>query len=212
MDQINSSKADFLAAALGAHKGQLWLKRNHDRIRIPVRAHLGATINFQAGIVRRAPHALRKLGLEWLWRIKEEPHLWRRYWHDGTVLLSLLVSNVLPLAITTRLQLKFSKRRRGFAVTEARIGDAITLHIAGYATGEHASGVVQYFRQALSTQRKLIIDLSHTRRLDPRFFGILLMVVKQLKRRGDTLKFTGITPRMHRQFRLNKVEYLLSSD
>ena len=78
----------FSRRCLGAKKGQTWLLRNHDRIKTPVRVHLGATVNFLAGTVERAPTALRKLGLEWLWRIKEEPHLWRRYWGDGLVFLA----------------------------------------------------------------------------------------------------------------------------
>ena len=102
INQINASDADLLVVALGARKGQLWLRRNGHRLTIPVRTHLGAVINFQAGTVRRAPHVLRKLGLEWLWRIKEEPHLWRRYWHDGGVLLRLLFTRLLPLAISAR--------------------------------------------------------------------------------------------------------------
>ena len=77
IDKINSSNADFLVATLGAIKGQLWLQRNHHRLRIPLRSHLGATIHFQAGTVKRAPYTFQKLGLEWLWRIKEEPYLWK---------------------------------------------------------------------------------------------------------------------------------------
>src|SRR3984957_12252883 len=96
---INSSGADFLVIALGSKKGQLWLKRNHSRLRIPVRAHFGASLNFEAGTLKRAPSILQKCGLEWLWRIKEEPFLWRRYWHDGKLLAALLYSNILPLAI-----------------------------------------------------------------------------------------------------------------
>ena len=59
IDQINSSNADFLVATLGAVKGQLWLKRNHRRLRIPIRSHLGATVHFQAGTVKRAPAPFR---------------------------------------------------------------------------------------------------------------------------------------------------------
>ena len=101
--KINSSNADFLVVALGGKKGQSWLQRNQYRLSIPVRAHLGAVINFQAGTVRRAPPFMRKLGLEWLWRIKEEPYLWRRYWNDGWVLLRLLFTRVLPLIVWTQL-------------------------------------------------------------------------------------------------------------
>src|SRR4029450_1688151 len=94
---INASNADFLVVALGASKGQSWLQHNHHRLSIPVRAHLGAAINFQAGFLRRAPKIVRKAGFEWLWRIKEEPHLWQRYWHDGRTLLHLLWTRILPL-------------------------------------------------------------------------------------------------------------------
>src|SRR5215510_2360095 len=102
IDEINASDADFLAVALGAAKGQAWLLQNHDRLRIPVRAHLGATVNFLGGKVRRAPAWLRVSGLEWLWRIKEEPQLWKRYVKDGAELFGLMVAHVLPLAILTR--------------------------------------------------------------------------------------------------------------
>src|SRR4029077_6158770 len=88
---VNASNADFLVVALGAKKGQAWLLRNHDRLRIPIRAHLGAAINFQADRLRRAPKLMQKWGLESLWRLKTEPQLWRRYWFDGIALLQLLL-------------------------------------------------------------------------------------------------------------------------
>ena len=59
IDNINSSGADFLVISLGNQKGHLWLRRNHHRLPIPVRAHFGASLNFQAGTVRRAPPFMR---------------------------------------------------------------------------------------------------------------------------------------------------------
>ena len=85
IDEINASNAHILAVALGAAKAHAWLQRNHDRLKIPIRAHFGATINFQAGTYRRAPQLMREWGLEWLWRLKEEPWLWRRYLTDSIV-------------------------------------------------------------------------------------------------------------------------------
>src|SRR5258708_34542559 len=101
VDKINLSGADFLVASLGAQKGQLWLQRNHHRLLIPVRAHLGASLNFQAGTVRRARPIMRKFGLEWLWRIKEEPKLWGGYWNDDSVRFRLLFTHVVPFAFGT---------------------------------------------------------------------------------------------------------------
>src|SRR5262245_27392921 len=66
IEAINASEADFLAVSLGAKKGQLWLRHNHQRLTTPIRVHLGAVVNFQAGTIRRAPSTIQALGLEWL--------------------------------------------------------------------------------------------------------------------------------------------------
>jgi len=89
IDQINASGADFLVVALGARKGQAWIMANRHRLQVPVVSHLGAVVNFVAGTVSRAPRPLRRMGLEWLWRIKEEPELFNRYWQDGKGLIQL---------------------------------------------------------------------------------------------------------------------------
>ena len=111
IDNINSSGADFLVASLGNQKGHFVVTAQSLPFVIPVRAHFGATLNFQAGTVRRAPLTVRKFGLEWLWRIKEEPYLWRRYWNDGRVLLRLLFTYVLPFAFWMWwLRLRYERR------------------------------------------------------------------------------------------------------
>ncbi|WP_417585068.1 WecB/TagA/CpsF family glycosyltransferase [Nitrincola sp.] len=91
IEQINASQADFLVVSLGAKKGQAWILHNLSRLDVPVVSHLGAVVNFVAGTVKRAPVVWQKLGLEWLWRIVEEPHLWRRYLGDGIAALRLAV-------------------------------------------------------------------------------------------------------------------------
>ena len=77
ISKINRSDADLLVVAIGLVRGQEWIVKNRERITIPVVAYLGAVINFEAGTVSRAPTAIRKFGLEWLWRIKESQN-WRR--------------------------------------------------------------------------------------------------------------------------------------
>ncbi len=113
LDAINASQADFLAVALSAAKGQTWLHRNRQRLQVPIRAQLGAAINFQAGTLKRAPERVQKLGLEWLWRIKEEPNLWKRYGRDGLSLLKLLCVRVLPIAMDGAMAAAREKRGAG---------------------------------------------------------------------------------------------------
>ena len=210
IDQINSSGADFLVAALGAKKGQHWLLRNHHRLQVPLRAHLGATINFQAGTVKRASVALQKLGLEWAWRIKEEPSLFGRYWRDGGILMRLLLTRVLPLAFTLRRQQSQAKRRHDFVIVPAHNGTRVTMHISGDATTEAVHTAVITFREAIVTHKPIEVDLSQTSTVDARFLGLLLMLRKTLKDSGLTLNFVGISRALARQFRRNGLEYLLS--
>ena len=144
INQINTSNADFLVAALGAKNGQLWLLRNHDRLHVPVRAHLGATVNFQAGTVKRAPRFVQKLGFEWLWRIKEEPALFSRYWHDGIVLVRLLIAHVLPLAAATRWR-KLWRKRHDFGIVADDNDGRVTVRLSGDAIAREVPRAVTVF-------------------------------------------------------------------
>ena len=209
IDNINSSGADFLVASLGAQKGQLWLQRNHHRLSIPLRAHLGASINFQAGTVRRAPPIMRKFGLEWLWRIKEEPYLWRRYWNDGSVLLLLLFTRVLPLAFWTWwLQLKYERRGEDLIITQAYGHESVTVSLSGPANARNVDKAIPAFRKAIATKKRITLDFSNTRTIDARFLGLLLMLKKKLKSTGATITFVGLSPGLQRIFRLNRLEFV----
>ncbi|WP_216843277.1 WecB/TagA/CpsF family glycosyltransferase, partial [Microcystis aeruginosa] len=105
---INQSAPDFLVVALGAGKGQAWIEKYKTLLNVPVISHLGAVVNFVAGTVQRAPRWMQKSGLEWLWRIWEEPSLWKRYWNDGLGLLRFLTFNV-PAARICLLQMGLGK-------------------------------------------------------------------------------------------------------
>jgi N-acetylglucosaminyldiphosphoundecaprenol N-acetyl-beta-D-mannosaminyltransferase len=210
MDRINASDARFLVASLGAQKGQSWLLHNHHRLKIPVRSHLGAAINFQAGLLRRAPLWVRKFGLEWLWRIKAEPYLWRRYLYDGGVLLRLMLFNVLPLALGRTW--RRGTKHTAFAVLSSDLGSRSTkITLVGDAVASEVETAAPVFQEALVPGRQLTIDVSKLRAIDARFFGLLLMVRKLALRQGTLLRFCGVTRRVQRAFRLNGFGFLLDS-
>lgn len=96
---VNASGADFVVVSLGAKKGQAWIERNRAHLQAPVISHLGAVVNFVAGNVQRAPVWIQRIGLEWVWRIKEEPSLWKRYLTDGFSLLRITVTQIIPAAL-----------------------------------------------------------------------------------------------------------------
>lgn len=209
IDTINASGAGFLVVSLGAQKGQSWLLRNHHRLRIAVRSHLGAAINFQAGLLKRAPLFVRRSGFEWLWRIKQEPYLWRRYLQDGLVLLGLMHTSVLPLVLGRIWRRARDAGNIGLAISKSSLGRSVKITLIGGATADQVERTIPVFRDAIAQGGRLTIDVSGLRYVDARFFGLLLMVRKQQLERGEALEISGVTPRMKRAFRLNRFGFLL---
>lgn len=73
----------LVIVALGAPKQELFMDKAIDFCPGSVMLGLGASLDFIAGKVQRAPRLLRSLGLEWFWRLCQEPkRLWRRYYRD----------------------------------------------------------------------------------------------------------------------------------
>lgn len=93
VDMINASGATVLAVGLGAPKQELWItKHRHLFPQVKVFMAIGATINFEAGYVSRAPRWVSDVGLEWLYRLLCEPRrLWKRYLGDALPFLWLVL-------------------------------------------------------------------------------------------------------------------------
>ncbi len=206
--QINASGADFLLVALGASKGQVWIERNRTRLSVPVVSHLGAVINFLAGTVRRAPMWVQRCGLEWVWRIKEEPTLWRRYWRDGGLFARVLVRQLLP-HVWWKWRNAKDFRKGGWV--QSQIEDiACRLRVIGYVD-VISPAVRAAFRGCGEAGKPVVLDVSETQYIGPGFFGMVLLLKKQLDRAGLTLQVIGINQVNRRFFCWNGVEYLLES-
>lgn len=80
IEQINASGAKVLFCALGVPAQDIWLARIAGRLKTPVVLGVGGLFDFMSGATRRAPARLRKLRMEWAFRLAQEPRrMWRRY-------------------------------------------------------------------------------------------------------------------------------------
>jgi N-acetylglucosaminyldiphosphoundecaprenol N-acetyl-beta-D-mannosaminyltransferase len=78
--EINESGADVVWVGIGVPKQEKWMAAMRGRLTAPVLVGVGAAFDFHAGLVRQAPAALQRMGLEWAFRLAMEPgRLWRRY-------------------------------------------------------------------------------------------------------------------------------------
>lgn len=80
VEAINASGADILLVAFGAPRQDLWLQEHRDALRPAVRMGVGGLFDFYSGRIPRAPVWMREIGLEWAYRLLQEPgRMWRRY-------------------------------------------------------------------------------------------------------------------------------------
>lgn len=94
LETIAQSGAQLIFAALGQPKGELWLARHHGRWGNAVAVQIGASLDFIAGTLRRAPPVWQKLGLEWAYRLITEPRrLLPRYAADAGFLLGAILES-----------------------------------------------------------------------------------------------------------------------
>jgi len=78
--EINAAKPDLLLVAMGNPRQEFFIIRNRPQLDVPVAIGVGALFDFMSGAVVRAPRLVQKLGLEWLFRLLQEPRrLFRRY-------------------------------------------------------------------------------------------------------------------------------------
>jgi N-acetylglucosaminyldiphosphoundecaprenol N-acetyl-beta-D-mannosaminyltransferase len=92
---IRRSGADLMLVAFGAPRQELWIHRHLGALGAKVVIGVGGLFDFFSGRIPRAPRWVRRLGMEWCYRLYREPgRLWRRY----------LVGNVVFLARLTKLR------------------------------------------------------------------------------------------------------------
>lgn len=78
--QLSAAKPDLVMMAFGAPKQELLIDAIAERVKPAVMLGIGASLDFLAGTVKRAPAVMRNTGFEWLYRLGQEPtRLWRRY-------------------------------------------------------------------------------------------------------------------------------------
>ena len=78
--RINAARPDVVWVGIGVPKQEKWMAAMRERLDAPVLVGVGAAFDFHAGLVPQAPAWMQRRGLEWLFRLVQEPRrLWKRY-------------------------------------------------------------------------------------------------------------------------------------
>ena len=107
-DEIRKSNADIIFVAICSPKKEIFLRKWKDFIKVPICHGVGGSFDVLAGVTKRAPLWMRKCGLEWLYRLNQEPRrMWRRYLVTNSIFLFLSFK----LIFGTKLKQMISKFR-----------------------------------------------------------------------------------------------------
>ena len=103
VEAIADAKPDILLVGMSSPKKERFLARWSDQLRVPVCHGVGGSFDVLAGKVRRAPVGWQRLGLEWLYRVCQEPRrLWRRYLITNTLFCAWVVMEFLRQRLPVR--------------------------------------------------------------------------------------------------------------
>ena len=103
VEMVRQARPDLLFVALGAPRQDIWIHEHLADLGVPVSMGVGGAFNFITGNVPRAPQWMRQAGMEWFFRMCQEPgRLWRRYLIDDMpVMLRLAMSGPNPADLDT---------------------------------------------------------------------------------------------------------------
>ena len=99
--KINAAKPNFVWIGLGAPKQEQWAHEHLEKIHANIFIGIGAAFDFIAGTIKRAPKWMQDSGLEWLFRLSQDPaRLWKRYLVYNTKYLIKIIPDIIRYRIS----------------------------------------------------------------------------------------------------------------
>jgi N-acetylglucosaminyldiphosphoundecaprenol N-acetyl-beta-D-mannosaminyltransferase len=89
---VRVAQPDILFVAMSSPKKELFLRKWKEQLQVPFVMGVGGTFDVVAGVVKRAPRWMQRCGLEWFYRLCQEPRrMWRRYLVEDMAFIGLLL-------------------------------------------------------------------------------------------------------------------------
>jgi N-acetylglucosaminyldiphosphoundecaprenol N-acetyl-beta-D-mannosaminyltransferase len=205
----NAAKPDILLVAFGNPKQEKWIYQHAHELAIPVMMGVGGTFDLIAGVTRRAPQWMQVAGLEWLYRLSQEPRrLWKRYAVDllgfGSFFLGQWWVMRNGSAPTPRLPTTAAFAVRESGRDPGRSTAVLTIH--GRLDRGNQSQFAEKASRLLKDHPELIINLAQAQFLDSSAIGTLVALTKQARDSGGNLWLAAIPPAIFQVFSLLRLD------
>ncbi len=211
VEQIREVRPDLLLVAFGNPKQEKWIHMHGLELGVKVAIGVGGTFDLIAGKLQRAPQWMQKGGLEWCYRLFQEPRrLWRRYVRD-LIRFSRFFGEQwwaqqqgrIPLGVIPQIE-------------EAELNDPVTLKgplvisFNGPLTVATRETLVSCVEDALLRSANLVLDASRLPFVDSAGLGTLVDLSRRARAAGGDLKLAGALPQVVRTLELTQLDRFLT--
>jgi N-acetylglucosaminyldiphosphoundecaprenol N-acetyl-beta-D-mannosaminyltransferase len=207
VDDINRSRADILLIGFGNPKQEIWFALNRKRLEIPVAIGIGGSFGFISGSVKRAPQFIQKAGMEWLFRISQDPaRLWKRYFTGIFRFIHMAVPAILYYKYRMIYD-RFFTPKKGAAFFDCRIthNKIILIKLPGRLEQSSIAQLDDKIKSLTVSNMDLILDLSYTSFIDPWGLGYLVTLLAERNKTQYSLHLTGVSKSVKRILKINRL-------
>lgn len=215
--QIHSTNPDLLFVSFGCPKQEKWIAMNYLQAGVPVTIGVGATIDFLAGHMKRAPRWMQVTGLEWLYRLLQEPRrLFKRYATDFVI-----------FGLTIIRQWWLTRGGRHQSVGNATLPDNCipalpktaqppTSSVAELSCPERLDAaevriIEQQWMQILEgCEEGFVIDCARTQFIDSTGLGLLMRVQKRCRQSQKPLVLAAVSPSVLKLLQMTRLHSIFT--
>ncbi len=197
--RVRAARPDILLVSFGCPKQEKWIAMHHRALGVPVAIGVGATLDFLAGRIKRAPDWMRRTGTEWIYRLSLEPkRLYKRYADDLVCFFPTLARQWVRLARGT------SHVADQPAVSTTKNGWS-TITVGEQFTNRTLQQQARFWNNIRRLPAHCLIDLSRVRAVDATGVAFLIRWRKSLLRGGHHLVLLAPSPAIQRMMRSLKL-------
>lgn len=201
LDHIKAAKPDILLVAFGNPKQEKWIRLYAHELAVPVCIGVGGTFDMIAGLTKRAPVWMQRAGIEWLFRLAQEPkRLWKRYvldlfyfgyffvWQWWAMRRGNIPAPLLPTSETIVIE------------------KTVILNVQGRLDVSNQAEFLERAEAALSATSSLVVNLSQATFLDSSAMGTLVALANRARAAGGSLRLAGVPPAIARTLTLLRLD------
>jgi N-acetylglucosaminyldiphosphoundecaprenol N-acetyl-beta-D-mannosaminyltransferase len=181
LEEIKAAKPDILMVAFGNPKQEKWIHRFGGYLQVPVMIGVGGSFDLISGYKKRAPQWMQQLGLEWTFRLLQEPgRLWRRYVRNITVFGWQFARQWNMMRSYRKMQVYFY----------------LPAHQELFPAQESAVLISpDNFYSSPSEKADILVDCSKASHVDSLVLGTLLTLTRQVREQGGDLRMVNVSPK-----------------